>query len=373
MSIPLIPSRHNEPRIVIGGMSGTSIDGIDLALTRIEGQGEDLRVASIDHVAIELGELQARLRSATTSALSAEQWTQLAHDLGQLHADGIQSAWPEITPDLVALHGQTLHHAPPRSLQLIDGWPIAHELRCPVVSNLRAADLAAGGQGAPITPRADQILYRNHLSPGPMAIMNLGGFINITLLNPDPLDPPTGFDCCPCNHLLDAAAKRILNAPFDRDGKYASAGSHHERIAQDLSVNISKIRNEGRSGGSGDEGLTRLEHAFSEMAELSGEDQLATIAEAIARSATRQLKSSDLKMICLAGGGVRNAAVHSRIQTHSECPVVSSDDLGIPIEAREAAAMAVLGLMAADGVDITNPESTGRSHTVQRSGEWIIP
>ncbi len=373
MNHPLIPTNCKETRIVIGAMSGTSIDGIDLARTTIKGVGQKLHVESIEHAAIELGGLQDRLRSATTNSLTAQEWTHLAHDLGELHAEGIRSAWPNTTPDLVAVHGQTLHHAPPRSLQLIDTWPIAHELRCPVVSNLRAADLAAGGQGAPITPIADYILYRNHLSLGPMAIVNLGGFINITLLNRNRLDPPTGFDCCPCNHLLDAAAKRILNAPFDRDGKHASAGSHHERIAQDLSVNISNIRNEGRSGGSGDEGLALLEHAFSEMAELSGEDQLATIAEAIARSATRQLKSSDLKMICLAGGGVRNAAVHTRIQAHSECPVVSSDDLGIPIEAREAAAMAVLGLMAADGVDITNPESTGRSHTVQRSGEWIIP
>jgi 1,6-anhydro-N-acetylmuramate kinase len=350
-------------------MSGTSLDGLDLAYLEITGRKEQLGVESIQHAHVGFGSLGSRLRRALGEALSAAEWSSLAHDLGQLHAEAISSAWPDTRFDLVAAHGQTLYHAPPLSLQLLNPWPIAQTLQVAVVCDLRGADLAAGGEGAPITPYADRVLYRDHIGPEGLAIVNLGGFANATLLTEE---IAVGFDCCPCNHLLDAVARKSLGQPFDLDGEAAMGGTPDDELAESLCHTISQLNAEGRSGGTGDEGI---ELVISEQNNgLDQRDHLATIADAIARAIAKSLQETPASIrICLAGGGARNAALRRAIQRHCRGEVVLSDQLGVPIEAREAAAMAVLGAMAADGLPVTNAETTGHSSTPQRAGTWIFP
>ena len=129
---------------------------------------------------------------------------------GKPARDEVLHAALEARADLVVAHGQTVFHAPPASWQLLNAAPIARAVRAPVVFDLRQADLAAGGQGAPITPLADWIMLRAH---GPAAagraIVNLGGFCNVTIL-PSGAGPEgvRGMDVCPCNHLLDGVARR---------------------------------------------------------------------------------------------------------------------------------------------------------------------
>ena len=352
-------------------MTGTSLDGLDLALVGLEGSGMAMRVVSMRHAHVPLGELQGRLRAACTESLTAEGWTSLAHDLGQLHAEAIANTWPGESIDLVAAHGQTLFHAPPHSMQLLNAWPIAQAIGCPVVSDLRGADLAAGGQGAPITPIADVILYREHLPEDGLAIVNLGGFANATILHPAKLDAPVGFDCCPCNHLLDAAARHLLDQPFDPDGRHAAAGTPRQPMAQSLAETISTLQHEHRSGGTGDEGLDHLRAVYESMSSASIEDTLATVADAIGQAVAASLEPHGIRQACLAGGGARNAGLESAIGRHLGTPPKQSGEFGVPIDAREAAAMAILGTLAADGHPITTPASTGRGDLRIRAGSWV--
>ena len=352
-------------------MTGTSLDGLDLALVSLEGSGMAMRAVSIRHTHVPLGELQGRLRAACTEPLNAEAWARLGHDLGHLHAEAIAAAWPNEPIDLVAAHGQTLFHAPPHSMQLLNAWPIAQAIGCPVVSDLRGADLAAGGQGAPITPIADVILYREHLPEDGMAIVNLGGFANATILHPAKLDAPVGFDCCPCNHLLDSAARHLLKQPFDPDGRHAAAGTPDDAMALDLAQAISALRHEERSGGSGDEGFEAAMGTCRTMSSAPHEHILATIADAIGQAVAASLEPHGIRQACLAGGGARNAGLESAIGRHLGTPTQQSGEFGVPIDAREAAAMAILGTLAADGHPITTPASTGRGDLRIRAGSWV--
>ncbi|MGH7290698.1 MAG: anhydro-N-acetylmuramic acid kinase, partial [Myxococcota bacterium] len=176
----------STPRVrnVIGVMTGTSIDGIDIALTRIEGRGLDMRATLAWHVSQGLGELGPQLRQAADQQpMTAGQFARLAWDFGLLHADAIDASRKKHTsspPDLIVAHGQTVFHQPPISWQILNPAPIAARFDCPVISDLRQADLAAGGQGAPITPLADWVLFRHEKHR--RAIVNLGGFCNVTVL-----------------------------------------------------------------------------------------------------------------------------------------------------------------------------------------------
>ena len=364
-------SKDSPIRHVVGCMSGTSLDGLDLARVELCGQGRELVAGTIQHAHVGLGDLQSRLREATTESLTAAQWTRLALDLGILHAKAIQEAWPDEPIDLVAAHGQTLHHAPPESLQLLNPWPIAHALDCTVVCDLRGADLIAGGQGAPITPLADLVLYRPLIGDTGLTILNLGGFANATVIAPPNLEAPDGFDCCPCNHLLDAAARTFLGKPYDEDGRVAESGTPDPGVAAELAESISRLRTERRSGGSGDEGIELALDTCRRMDGADIGDQLATLAEAIARSVATAMPDSPPDRICLAGGGARNNALRKALDRHLSGSIEEMENALVPIDAREAAGMAVLGCLAMDGSPITFPGITGRAGSAAFDGVWI--
>src|SRR6185436_14618647 len=133
--------------------------------------------------------------------------------LGELHARAVAKAAAGCRLDLIAAHGQTVFHAPPLSWQMLNPWPLVRDLQTSVVFDLRGADLAHGGQGAPITPLADWVLFRSNSRT--RAVVNLGGFCNLTLLPPGRPDMVRGFDVCACNQLLDHIARGILQRPFD--------------------------------------------------------------------------------------------------------------------------------------------------------------
>lgn len=385
----------NDSRLAIGFMSGTSLDGLDAALVRAAGSGPDLEVEILTHLETTfdpgdpiIEELRgfARGRPATASRIA-----EIAHDLGHRHRTLVERIAAEAGIDprrdlaLVALHGQTLTHHPPVSWQLVDPWPVTRAVGCPVVCDLRGADLAAGGRGAPITPLADAILFRAHRVPDRTTlILNLGGFANATLLAGTDGEP-VGFDCCPCNHLLDAASMVALGTPFDRDGAATAAGDVQESDVDPLVELIGALAREARSGGDGDEHADAARRIAVEARE-SGRpaDGLASIATAIARSIAivleqriQSLQLPPLGGCFIAGGGVRNrgllAAITHALKTASKVPaeaIEPSSSAKVPPQAREAAAMAVLGLVASDGTSITTPGTTGRRSLRSADGLW---
>ena len=360
-----VAGRHPGIRKVVGCMTGTSLDAIDVAALTVDGHGLDMRVQVETQATLPLGALGPRLRAmAEQQPMTAGEIAQLGQDFSRLHITAIKGACGRQKPDLIAIHGQTVFHQPPLSWQFLTPAPIAWELNANVVYDLRAADIAAGGQGAPITPVADWILFRH--SSERRAIVNLGGFCNVTRLpahdNYRHLD---GGDVCACNQILDRMARALLELPFDRDGQVALQGQVNEGAMADLVRQLGTQADAGRSLGTGDElGDWAGRHALEEVS-----DALRTACAAIAEVIIAKCVPTD--RLVVAGGGVRNRALMQELRARSPVPVVTSDELGIPATLREAASMAILGALCEDVIPITIPRITGVLRA-PISGSWIF-
>lgn len=356
-------------RWAIGAMTGTSLDALDASLVRTEGSGLDLRVRVERHITHALDPVRARLRAACDgAAMSAKDLATLALDFGRLHADALAPLAESRPIAVAAIHGQTVFHAPPVSWQLLNPWPIAQRLGCAVASDLRGADLAAGGQGAPITPLADWIAFRHTKAT---AIVNLGGFCNITWLPAAAQGPAAirGADICPCNHLLDASSRKALGTPYDADGAGARAGAVSEPEARGLAALLERAEAAGRSLGTGDEAT-----GWVEASKLPPHALLATVAHAVGVHIGRAAVRAGHDRVVLAGGGSRNAALTAAIRFGVPgAEILASAELGVPVEARESMEMAILGLLALDRTPITLPAVTGRGASRCVDAVWCLP
>jgi 1,6-anhydro-N-acetylmuramate kinase len=357
-------------RLVAGCMTGTSIDGLDVALVKIIGQGLGMRVELVSETTrpfgADTGDLAQRLRAlADQQPMTARDIAQLARDFALLHLDALKELAHGKHIDLVCVHGQTVFHAPPLSWQLINPAPIAHGLGVPVVSDLRAADLACGGEGAPITPIADLVLF-GHVRER-RTVVNLGGFCNLTRLDPgrEP-NRVSGGDVCACNQVLDAVARARLRASYDRDGRAALAGTADDAATEELVKLLRAQAKAGRSLGTGDE----LTDWIERHAELPPADAARSACAAIATVIVEAAKPAE--RLIVAGGGVRNRALMQEIMGRAGVPVDTSDVHGVPASLREAVAFAVLGALSADRVAITLPRVTGVDRA-PIAGSWVWP
>lgn len=345
-------------RRVIGIMSGTSCDGLDGALIEVDGSGLDLEARFIGGEGLPLGDLGTWLLGFSRQALAtAEEIATRSHQFGQLHIELIDALTERHGPvGLISIHGQTVFHRPPISWQLLQPTPIAHRFDTPVVYDLRQADLASGGQGAPLTPIADTILLRDQ--PAPWAVVNLGGFVNVTC------GPKvSAADVCPGNLWLDQLARTLLGQPCDHDGAVANRGEVDEAWLAELGTWLEKLRSRPRSLGTGDEVLPSLP-------ELPAPVLLRTAIEAIAR-ATRDA-CLGAETILLAGGGRNNHTLRSALASAlAPAKVVNYDVAGVPGEYREAVAWAILGALSQDREPISIPGVTGGKAPI--AGSWIYP
>ncbi len=353
-------------------MTGTSLDGLDAAAVHLDGRGLAMRLLDIPAaVSLEFPTgLAASLRALCDGKpMDALRITRAARELGELHALAARELMTSAgRPDLACAHGQTLAHRPPESWQLLNPWPLALEAACPVVYDLRGADLASGGQGAPLTPIADWVLFRDaHES---RAIVNLGGFCNITHLPAGGAhDSVRGQDVCACNHILNAASRIALDQPYDDGGATALRGAVIPAVVDALAKRLAGQGGDRRSLGSGDElqdDLVTLREGHSR------EDFLRSVVAAVAGAIARSAASFSPDRILLAGGSVRNGALVLEIERRLEpAPVVATDSLGVSAAHREAAGFAVLGALCADRVPITVPTITGGAAQAPISGAWI--
>lgn len=355
-------------------MTGTSIDGLDAALVRVVGSGLDLQATLVRGASRPLGALARRLRAAADQKrLAADEFRRLAHALAATHVQTIRQLFTEHARriDLIAVHGQTLFHEPGMSFQLLDPWPIAAAFGRPVVFDLRGADTAGGGSGAPITPLADHLLFRDRVEK--RAIVNLGGFINVTVLPPSrggradraSLRSIRAGDVCPCNHLLDAIARRRFGRPYDAGGRRAMKGAIHEPALAALFAILDASARRGRSLGTGDEAT-----AWISRFNAPGADLARTACVAIARTVAGSIGRVD--RVLVGGGGVHNAALTHELARAIHAPVEPTDAHGTPAAYREAVAMAVLGALAQDRVPLTLVQATGVQRPMN-AGAWIIP
>ncbi len=354
-------------RHVIGCMTGTSLDGLDAALVTITGTGLEMGARRVASVSRPLGGLADTLRSMAEGRLyTANDELRAARRLGELHAEAAAELASLHPVDLVAAHGQTIWHAPEAGLsrQLLDPWPIVRRLKAAVCYDLRQADLIAGGQGAPITPIADWVMFRG--SAG--AVANLGGVCNVTWLA-DRVEQVRGSDVGPCNLLLDGLVRRLYpGRAYDEGGRLAGGADPDTRVVDAIAATVDRFAGGVESLGREQFGLAFIDAVVEAAGQTSAEALLSSAVQWIAELLAGAVGNERL---VLAGGGARNAALTGRIA--GLCgEAVLSDELGVPAQTREATAFAVLGALSQDGVPITLPSVTGADRPGV-AGVWAYP
>lgn len=374
-----------KERIVCGLMSGTSADSIDVAICRITGSGFAVAEnpgAKVDLLFFEefpmpsgLSECFHRPDSLTLKDI-AELDIMVAEAFSEAVIQSVERAGMGMQDvDLIGSHGQTVYHHSRRrdarraTLQLGNGDVIARRLGVPVVSNFRVKDIAEGGEGAPLTPYADLILYGS-AGLETLAILNLGGIANITV--PAIGAGVIGFDSGPANAPLDRAARRFTagKLAYDIDGKIAASGSVDQEVLAIMKEEDSYHRlSPPKSTGFETYGDCFVDRAVELHGSLDN-SLLSTILQFVVWTigdAFRRfvLPSCEVRSVILAGGGARNPELVRRLSVEiSPLNLVQSGEVGVPGDAREAMAFAVLANDALFGLPTSLPSVTGASRAV---------
>lgn len=366
--------RAGGPRLLLGISSGTSADGVDLALVRAQGAGAQRRAAVL------AGAREPMPAELRRRALAAPRWSlaDLAaahHDFGRHFGRAARAFLGRQGLDPGALaaaasHGQTVYHhdgAPAGgTLQVGALAVVAQELGAPVIGDFRWGDIAAGGEGAPISPFADWVLHRSG-APA-RAIVNLGGIANLTLLRGD--EPPAATDCGPANAPLDALVRAETGADCDRDGRLALSGRVLPEEAERLRADPFFRRPLPRSTG-----LERFGAGFAadlrrRRPQAALADLLATLADLAGWAVAEALRSAGAPAglpVHLCGGGAANPSLVAAIarHLHGRASLRPYAELADPGDAagdgglREAVAFALLGDAFLCGEPATWPATTG--------------
>ncbi|PDP89562.1 anhydro-N-acetylmuramic acid kinase [Glycomyces fuscus] len=354
--------------IVVGLSSGTSADGIDAAAARITLDGDLVRLTPLGHrTAPYPRDLREMIRGALPPARTTmETVCRLDTRIGRAFADAALHAVGELAggrADLVASHGQTLFHwadggTVHGTLQLGQPAWIAEATGLPVVSDLRTADVAAGGQGAPLASVIDALLLGDR--PEPTAALNLGGIANATVLRGG--EPPLAFDTGPGNALLDAAARRVTGgrADFDADGALARSGRPDPALLEHLLAEPYYRLPPPRTTGLELFGPGYLDAALRATGTPEDGDLLATLVELTAATVADALRPHGVAEVLASGGGTRNPVLMERLADRLRpARLTTFDGLGLDSDAKEAYLFALIGFLTWHGLPGSVPSCTG--------------
>jgi len=423
MDHPVFKLAAKPKKTVLGFMSGTSLDGMDAVLLEIEGCGRSISVKYIDFLTLPYSdELRSILMKAVTGEHGGSRLVcSLNFLLGEISLKaGLQlCAKAGIDPqkiDFAGSHGQTVYHLPDgefladthvrSTLQIGEASVIAQGLGCPVVSDFRVRDLAAGGQGAPLVPYTEHLLYQSEVIT--RAFLNIGGIANITLL---PAGGTTAdilaFDTGPGNMMIDAAAQILTGKPRDENGSCAASGKILPALLEMMFENDSEYlkRQPPKSTGREKYNLDYVKNLLDFAKDESINDILATITRYSAETITKgindfcissinskaiateftasnlnisKLYTPELAMskyvlsnlttsneLYVSGGGLHNNTLMKYLhELLPGCTIRTGNELGIPADAKEAAAFAILANEAIHGLCNNAPSATGANHPV---------
>jgi anhydro-N-acetylmuramic acid kinase len=355
----------------IGLMSGTSMDGIDIAALWSDG-GETVRRGPGGFVAYEAA-FRRRIGAALEEAKSITDRSDRPGDLEALereitmrHAGAVReflAAHPDLKPQLIGFHGQTVLHRPEKALtvQLGEGALLASETGIAVVSDMRANDMVHGGQGAPLAPAYHAALARSlppTLRRYPVCFVNIGGISNVTFVPQE--GDPVAFDSGPGNALIDQWVSGEGGVPFDADGMIATEGGIVRTVVARYLDNPFFDR-------TGPKSLDRADFSLAEAEGLELADGARTLAavsaEAILKAADHMPESPKLWIAC--GGGRKNPHIMADLKEGAgEAEVIAAEDAGLDGDAMEAEAWAYLAIRARAGLPLTWPTTTGCDRAV---------
>lgn len=366
-------------------MSGTSADGIDVALVRIEGRGVRTRLQLLAHQhAAYSPKVQRTILGVMNATASVADLSRLNFLLGELYADAVDAAQrrTRLQCELIGCHGQTIYHqgepAPflgrdiACTWQIGEGAVIAARLGVPVVSDFRPADIAHGGGGAPLVPYLDYVLFR-HGRVGRI-VQNIGGIANLTAI-PARAEPGDviAFDTGPGNMVIDAISRELFGVPFDREGRLARQGQLIEPVLNVVLRGRFFCQQPPKTAGREQFGREFVTRFLSLCGRNEKHDIIATATALTARSIGAAIRESVLPIaespqrrafheLIASGGGTKNATLMRMIAAdlcELKIKVRTSDELGLPSQAKEAVAFALLAYETWHGRPSNVPSATG--------------
>ena len=386
----LISLREKKNRNVISLMSGTSCDGIDACLVKIAGNGLSTEVHIIG---FETYPYSNEIRELIFEASRKETGTvdkicRLNFTLGKLFADAaVQIAGKVSVPlseiDIVGSHGQTIYHISSfkenhdkevrSTLQIGEPSVIARDTGVTTVADFRTSDIAAGGEGAPLVPYVDYILFgRDGIG---RAIQNIGGISNVTFLPADSdINKIIAFDNGPGNMIIDRFAEIITEGrlPYDKNGELASKGKLNQDLLERLCAHPYLSKPPPKSTGREDFGIQFSDDLYKELREdnIDVHDAIVTITAFTAKSIVDSyrkfiLPCCKIDEVIISGGGTRNPALNQFLEDYLvDIKISKVDDFGIPSDAKEALAFAILANETICGNPGNVPSATGANESV---------
>lgn len=346
----------------IGLMSGTSLDGIDAALCEIKGHGSQTSIRLVEFITHPMDEqLVEKIRKACfKESSSVDLICSLNFEIGYAFSEAVSALLKKAKMDssqidFIASHGQTIYHQPiadethvASTLQIGEAAMIAYKHNCQVISNFRVMDMAAGGQGAPLVPYSEYVLYARPNEN--ICLLNLGGIANITWLNGS-MDPSQilAFDTGPANMMINAAMKKLYHQSYDDNGKVAASGSLIMPLLNELQSDSYFELEPPKSTGRELFGEDRTIALIEKYQNYKKEDIVHTLTRFTAWSVAYHIKKylckdHPLDRLLVGGGGAHNATIMSMLA--EELPnveVLSQDDVGYSADAKEAMAFVILG------------------------------
>ncbi|MGG3192486.1 anhydro-N-acetylmuramic acid kinase AnmK [Priestia aryabhattai] len=363
----------------VGLMSGTSLDGIDAALVQIDGSGYESKVKLLHFITMPFS---SQLKREIEQAISVESSNvqlicSLNFKLGYAFADAVKRLCQKAEfslehVDVIGSHGQTIYHQPYASgntamstLQIGEPAVIAYETKTKVVANFRVMDMAAGGQGAPLVPHTERILYSH--ADRTRLLQNIGGIGNVTLIPPkhSPI-PVVAFDTGPGNMMIDEACQQLFNVSFDENGRLAAGGKIISELLEDCMNHDYMKLSPPKSTGRELFGTQYTRRLLEKYGKHKKEDLLATITMFAASSIVHHYETFifpvySIDEVIIGGGGSYNNTLMNMIKTQlgKRCRVYTQEEIGMSSEAKEAVAFAVLANETLSGYPSNVPSATG--------------
>lgn len=388
---------NQRTRRILGLNSGTCADGVDAVVCEVSGRGEGMKVRLLGHLhRAYRPALRRRLLAAMAPAATrTEELCRLHREVGLAFAEAGRAVARRMglrRIDLIGSHGQTICHLPPGSgvtrggpsatFQIGDAATIAHALGAPVVSDFRSADIAVGGQGAPLVPWTDWVLF--HDMRRTRIVQNIGGIANLTYLPAGRgSDRVIAFDTGPGMMVIDALMRHFSRGrkSFDAHGRLAASGRIDSKLALDMTPHEELIRIPPRSFGREEFGVVYVERLLKQHARrgLRAADWIATATDATAATIwlsyimhlPLKRRGPSVDEIILCGGGARNATLVNMLKRYlsmddrlAGARVCDISEYGISDAAKESVSFAMLATARMDGVPANLRRVTGAGRRV---------
>lgn len=370
---------------IVGIMSGTSLDGIDVALVYIEGSGVDSKIELIHFTTVPFchdikNEIQ---QSLSIENSNVQLICSLNFKLGLCFANAVKEVCKEVNLSLkqlglIGCHGQTIYHQPkqddnmiPSTLQIGEPAVIAYETNTTVISNFRTMDMAAGGQGAPLVPYSEIILYRHPTKN--RLLQNIGGIGNVTVIPSHLSDKSViAFDTGPGNMVIDEVCQRLFQLLYDQNGRIAKQGVVVDEILTYCMNHPFLKMNPPKSTGREQFGEEFVSELLKRYEKHSKENILTTVTMFTASSIVHHYKEFilpyyEIDEVILGGGGSYNDTLVEMVRNglkEEKCAICIQEDLGYSSAAKEAVAFAILANETYHRNPSNVPSATGAKQSV---------